>query len=539
MYNRNEPGFASAKSTYRTMSPFSFEGIARVALSICSKIDYMQALGRMQMGEENVKISKIKEDAFRYVDLNKEEIARIGDAVFYFAELGMQEFRTSEYTADALRQAGFDLELGISGIAPAWVATWGSGGPVIAVHCEADAIPKCSQVPGIAEEKVLVEGGAPGHAEGHNTNIAAMIGGAVAAKKAMEKENIQGTIKVYFAPGEEQNISRPYFLRDGYMDGIDAIFHIHVGDDLSTTYGIRQYAVISAEFIFHGRGTHSAVSPWLGKNALDAVVLMDMGWAMMRQQLDPTQRSHRVIVNGGDQPNQIPSYTKIWWWFRDIDIVRANANFEKAKKIAEGAALMTGCTYEINILATCWPTRANQAMAEIIQKNIETVGMPHWSKEEETLAKKLQENIQASVVGLNKEISPLKEAKQSTSCNDSGCVSWAIPTGRINFPSNIPGCNFHTWSAAVSLTTTIAHKAEVNGAKILAASMIDLFMDRSLLDKVKRNFQEEIGDKRYFSILPRDQKPPVNLNKDEMQRWRPLMERFYVKEKVKWNNEEM
>lgn len=483
----------------------------------------------------NGRIKNIKTDAFRYIDLNKGEIAKIGDAVFYFAELGMQEFRTSEFTADALRKAGFDVEVGISGIPPAWMATWGSGKPVIAVHCEADALPKCSQVPGVTEERALIEGGAPGHAEGHNTNIAVMIGGAVAAKKVMEKENIKGTIKLYFAPAEEQNISRPYFLRDGYMDGIDAIFHPHVGKDLSTTYGIRQYGVISVEFIFHGKGAHGAVNPWLGRNALDAVVLMDVGWGLMRQQLEPSQRSHRVIVNGGDQPNQIPSYTKAWWWFRDQNMDLVNTHFEKAKKIAEGAALMTGCTYETNIISICWPTRANQAMAEIIQENIEMVEIPQWSSEEEALAKELQKKIQAPIVGLQKGISPLKEAKQNTSCNDSGCVSWAIPTGRINLPTNIPGCSFHTWSGGVSLATTIAHKGEVNGAKVLAASMLDLFMDEGLLNQVRETFAKEIGDTKYFSILPKEQKSPTDLNRDEMERWRPVMEKYYVKEKVQWS----
>ncbi len=147
---------------------------------------------------DNGRIKNIKTAAFRYIDQNKGEIAKIGDALFYFAELGMQEFKTSEYTADALRQAGFDLQTGISGIPPAWMATGGSGGPVIAAHCEADALPKCSQLSGVTEEKALIEGGAPGHTEGHNTNMAAMIGGAVAAKKVMEKENIKGTVKLYF-----------------------------------------------------------------------------------------------------------------------------------------------------------------------------------------------------------------------------------------------------------------------------------------------------------------------------------------------------
>ena len=171
------------------------------------------------MSEEE-KTKNCKTDALDYIDRNAGEIAKIGDAVFYFAELGMQEFKTSEFTADALRKAGFDVDAGISGIPPAWMASWGSGKPVIGIHCEADAIPKSSQIPGITEERPLIEGGAPGHAEGHNTNIAAMIGAAVAAKKAMEKNNIKGTIKLFFAPAEEQNISRP-LLFAGRIHGRD------------------------------------------------------------------------------------------------------------------------------------------------------------------------------------------------------------------------------------------------------------------------------------------------------------------------------
>ncbi len=486
------------------------------------------------MSKGGARREKIKKDAFEYVDRNKDEIAKIGDAVFYFGELGMQEFRTSEYTADALHKAGFQVETGIAGIPPAWMASWGSGKPVIGVHCEGDALPNCSQMPGVAEEGPIVEGGAPGHEEGHNTNMAVMIGGAVAAKKALEKEKISGTIKVYFAPGEEQAIPRPYFLRDGYFDGVDAMFHPHVMAEFSAPYGILQYAIISVEFIFHGKSAHSAVAPWEARNALDAVTLMDVGWGLMRQQLKPSQSSHRVVINGGDQPNVIPSYTRVWWFFRDKDMDLAYAHFEKAKKIAEGAALMTGCTYEANIISVCWPNRANRVMAEVLQRNIQLVGMPQWSEEEEALARKVQEKNHLPVIGLEKEITPLQEAIQRTAGNDSGCVAWRIPTGQLHFPANIPGCSFHKWPAGVSLATTIAHKGEVHGAKVLAGSMIDLFMDEALLNKAKQAFKEEIGDAKYFSVIPEGQKPPADLNKDEMEKWRPKMEKFYLKEKVNW-----
>ena len=486
------------------------------------------------MGKEDARTEKIKRDAFEYLDRNKDEVARIGDAVFYFGELGMQEFKTSEYTADALRKVGFNVETGIAGIPPAYVATWGSGKPVIGVHCEGDGLPNCSQMSGVAEERSIIAGGAPGHEEGHNTNMAVMIGGAVAAKHVMERGKIQGTLKVYFAPAEEQGIPRPYFLRDGYFDGVDAMFHPHIMAEFSAPYGILQYAIISVEFIFHGKSVHSATNPWEARNALDAVTLMDVGWSLMRQQLKPSQSSHRVIVNGGDQPNVIPSYTKVWWFFRDKDMESAYGHFEKGKKIAEGATLMTGCTYEANIISVCWPNRANKVMAEVLQRNIELAGMPQWSGEEEALARAVQEKNHLPVVGLEKEIWPLEEAVQMTAGNDSGCVAWRIPTGQLHFPANIPGCSFHKWPAGVALATSIAHKGELHGAKALAGSMLDLFMDEALLKKAKQSFKEEIGEAKYFSIIPEGQKPPVDLNKDEMEKWRPKMEKFYLKETVNW-----
>jgi aminobenzoyl-glutamate utilization protein B len=162
------------------------------------------------------------------------------------------------------------------------------------------------------------------------------------------------------------------------------------------------------------------------------------------------------------------------------------------------------------------------------------VGIPRWSEEEESLSRELQEKTCVPVVGLQKEIKPLKEARQNTSCNDSGCVSWVVPTGRINIPANFPGYSAHTWAAGVALATTIAHKGEVYGAKVLAASMIDLFMDEVLLYRVKEAFRKDIGETKYLSILPKDQAPPVDLNRSEMERWRPLMEKFYVKDNVEW-----
>jgi len=471
-----------------------------------------------------------KKFVFDTVERNGEAIARLSDSIFYFAELGMQEFETSGLMMELLEKAGFSIERNLSGMPTGFVATYGSGKPVIALHTEFDATPACSQQAGVIEPTPIVDG-APGHTEGHNVNGAVMIGAAVAIKQAMDRFGLKGTLKVFGAPGEEQLVSRPYFVRDGYFKDVDVALHDHIGTGFGTVFGLRQYALISAEFTFKGQSAHAATAPWNAKDALDAVVLMDIGWDKLREHLEPTQRSHRVITNGGDQPNVIPNKAAIWWFFREATAEKTRALFEKAKRIAEGAAIMTDTTYSVNVLSAVWPTRANRTLAEVIQANVEQIGMPQWAEGEQKLVCDLQAKINKKAAGMPTQIMPLKECVQSVSANDSGEVSWVVPTGLITFPSNIPGVSYHHWSAGVSLATTIAHKGAVAGAKAMAASALDLFMDPKLIAQAKETFKAEIGDTEYRPLLPPDQKPPLALNRDLMERHRPAMRAHYLKEK--------
>ncbi len=464
------------------------------------------------------------------IERNRDSIALLCDNIFYFGELGMQEYETSGLMMQILEQAGFKIERNLSGMPTGFMASYGSGQPVIAFHTEFDATPASSQVPGVAEPKPIVEG-APGHSEGHNVNAAVMIGAAFAVKKAMDQFGLTGTLKVFGAPAEEQLVSRPYFVRDGYFADVDVAFHDHIGKEFGTVYGLRQYALISAEFTFKGQGAHAATAPWNARDALDAAVLMDIGWDKLREHLEPTQRSHRVITYGGDQPNVIPNRSSIWWFFREATADKTRALFDKAKRIAEGAAIMTDTAYSVNVLSAVWPTRANRTLAEIIQENIAQIGMPQWSEGEQKLVCELQAKVKTKPTGMPTKIAPLAECTQSVSANDSGEVSWVVPTGLINFPANIPGVSYHHWSAGVSLATSIAHKGAVVGAKAMAASAIDLLIDPKRVAQAKESFQQEIGDVEYHPLLPPDQKPPLELNRELMERYRPLMRRHYLDQK--------
>jgi aminobenzoyl-glutamate utilization protein B len=464
-----------------------------------------------------------------YADSNIQAVASLCDSIFYFGELGMQEFETAKLMCDLLEQGGFKVQRGIAGFPTGFCATYGSGRPVIAVHTEYDSNPDNSQAAGVAEPKPVVEG-APGHCEGHNVNAAVLVAGALAAARAIDAFGLKGTIKVFGAPAEEQLVSRPYYVRDGWFDDVDIAFHDHLGAEFAAPYGLLQSALISATFTFTGETAHAGVAPWKGRDALDAVVLMDMGVAQYREHMLPTMRAHRVITNGGDQPNVVPRKASIWWYFRDFTAEGTRSLFDQAKKIAEGAALMTRTSVEVDVMAAVWPTRGNRTLAQAVQRNIELVGVPEWSSEEDALARALQARAKVKVEGLRREVVPDRgPGIQRTSCSDSGDVSWKVPMVKFYYPANIPNIDFHHWAAGVAIATSIAHKGAVAGAKVLALSVVDFLEHPERVEEAKATFREELGGVEYKSLLPPDQKPPVDLNRATMEKFRAEMAKHYIK----------
>lgn len=472
-----------------------------------------------------------KSFALDFIERNREALALLSDSVFYFGELGMQEHRSSQLMSGILEEHGFAVERGISGFPTGFMATYGKGSPVIALHTEYDANPSNSQKAGVAEPAEITPN-APGHCEGHNVNAAVLVSAALALRHAMERFKIPGTLKVFGAPAEEQLISRPYFVRDGYFDDVDLAFHDHISSDLRTDYGLTQSAMVSATFNFRGESAHASVAPWKARDALDAVVLMDMGMAQYREHMMPTMSAQRVITNGGEQPNVIPAKAAVWWYFRDANAEGARKLFEQAKKIAQGAALMTNTDVDVEVMAAVWPSRGNQVMAEAVQRNIEAIGLPKWTEEEQALALALQKRAGVKEDGLRHSPAALTgPSKQGPSSNDSGDVSWKVPMVRVQFPANVPGISYHHWAAGAALATSIAHKGGLVGAKALAASVLDFLKDPALVAAAKDGFRREIGEVKYRPLLPEGQKPPVELNAAAMAKFRSSMEAHYVRER--------
>ncbi|MEE9534310.1 MAG: peptidase dimerization domain-containing protein, partial [Acidimicrobiia bacterium] len=361
----------------------------------------------------------------------------------------------------------------------------------------------------------------------HNTNAAVLLGCALGLKAVMDQHNLPGTIKAFGVPAEEQLVSRPFFVRDGYLQDVDFALDGHIHSRFGTSYGVKSYGLISAEFTFSGKTAHAGSAPWLGVSALDAVQLMNIGYEFLREHLLPSLRVHHVTSYGGDQPNVVPARASTWYFFRERTAEAVHLLYQKAQQVAAGATMMTGTTVEDRILSAVWPVRANKILAEIAFHNIRAIGMPKWGLEEHRLAKAVQEEIGFDPVGLPTALEPLKKATQSGGSSDVGDVSWVVPYARIDFPAQPVGVPFHHWSAGVCAATSIAHKGIAVGVKAIVATALDVMTQPQLLTRVKQSFRRELAKTPYTPLLPADVSPPIHLNRDIMATYRSAMEPYY------------
>ncbi len=479
-------------------------------------------------------INRLKKEAAEIVQSQHKQTQVMIDKVFSFAELGFQEVESSKYLTDILEQNGFAIEFGVSGIPTAWLATWGSGEPVIALGSDVDGIPKASQKPGVAYHDPIVEG-APGHGEGHNSGIPLNITAALAVKQIMEREGMQGTLVLWPGIAEELVAAKAYYTRDGLFDDIDMTIFTHVSSGFSTSWGqARGTGLISVEYTFKGESAHSAGSPWRGRSALDAAELMNVGWNYKREHLHPLKRSHSIITNGGDQPNVVPSEASIWFYFRDVTYEGIMSMYEDANNIAEGAVLMTDTEVSSKIIGSAWPRHFNKVVAETMYENIQQVGMPEWSEADLTLAKAVQEEVGSRPRGLSDKISDLSgplPSPVSGGSDDIGDVSWKMPTITLRFPSNIPGLQGHHWSNAIAMATPIAHKGATAGAKATAMTVLDFLMSPKLVEDAWDYFNNvQTKETTYEPMISEDDKPAIYLNKGIMNTYKPLLTPYYFDE---------
>ncbi len=474
-----------------------------------------------------------KEQILKSVDGNAKLVQVMVDTLYSFGELGFQEYESSKYLTGVLEKNGFKVERGISGIPTAWMATWGSGEPVIALGSDMDCIPQASQKPGVAYHDPIIAG-APGHGEGHNSGNAVNIVAALAVKDIMLKNHLPGTIKIWPGVAEEELGSKAYYVRDGYFKGIDAVLFSHVADNLGATYGGNSTnGLVSVQYNFHGESAHAAAAPWRGRSALDAVELMDVGWNFKREHLRLQQRSHYVIPNGGDQPNVVPQNASVWYYFREADYQHIKDLWTTGDHMADGAAMMTDTKWDSTLIGTAWPGFFNKPIAEETARNARLIGLPKWSDDDQKLAKALQHELKVPEKGLATELETLKEPRKPEEyygggSDDIGDISWVVPTIVLHYPSNIPNLPGHNWANGIAMATPIAHKGAIAGAKVQALTLFDLMTQPALLTAAKAYFTNvQTKDVKYTPFLRATDKPSTFLNKDIMDKYRPEMRKFY------------
>lgn len=480
------------------------------------------------------KLKALKTQAVAGVEARAKLSQVMNDQIFSYGELGFQEVETSKYITGVLEENGFTIQRGVAGLPTGWTATWthGKGGPTIALGSDIDCIPKASQTPGVPWHQPLVPG-APGHGEGHNSGQAVNVVAALALKDLMIKENIAGTLMLWPGVAEELVAGKAYMVRDGVFKGVDATIFTHVANNLATTWGQPTgTGLVSVKYNFHGESAHSAGAPWRGRSALDAVELMNMGWNMRREHLRPEQRSHHVIVDGGDQPNVVPSEASVWYYFREQSFDAIKKNFAIGDKIAQAAADMTDTKVDHEVIGTAAPRHFNRPMAEAAEANIQAVGLPVWTADEQAFAKAVQANIGApKQPGLEvklKGLSPPDAKPESGGSDDIGDISWIMPTITINYPSNIPELPGHHWANAISMATPIAHKGVAAGSKVVAMTALDLLTQPKLLAAANSYFKDvQTKDQKYVPMLSATDAPQTQINAEIMAIYRPAMSKFY------------
>jgi len=428
------------------------------------------------------------------IDARREHYADVARRIWGFAELGYQEAKSSALLQSELKAGGFEVTSGVAGIPTAFVASWGSGHPVVAFIGEFDALPGLSQ-DAVAERKPLAEGG-PGHGCGHHLLGTASAAAAIAVVDWLAAERRPGTVRYYGTPAEEGGAGKVYMLRAGLFRDVDAAIAWHPSDRNEVNAGTT-LANIGAKFRFRGHAAHASASPHEGRSALDGVEAMDHMVNMLREHVPADTRLHYVITRGGEAPNIVPDFAEVYYMARHADIRVLDGVWERVLKAAEGAALGTGTRVEHEVISAVFNMLPNEPLARLALSNLQRVGGVRYSPEEQAFAERLRGTLAAPApVGEQEQVLPLKTAT-GTASTDLGDVSWSVPTVELEAATWVPGTPAHSWQAVACGGTGIGSKGMIVAAKAMALTAADLFTGPGHLQAARADFDRRRGGVTY------------------------------------------
>lgn len=432
---------------------------------------------------------------------------KIALKIWDYAELGYKENKSSELLQNTLKGNGFTLEAGVAGIPTAFVATYGTGSPVIGILAEYDALPGLSQDQ--SPIKTIIPNKPNGHGCGHHLFGTGTVAAGIAIKKLLESGKIKGTIKIFGCPAEEGGSGKVYMVREGLFNKVDIALHWHPWDN-NSIINTSALANKSAKFRFYGIASHSAVSPEKGRSALDAVEAMDNMVNLMREHIPQDSRIHYVITNGGKAPNVVPEFAEVYFYVRHPDKTMALSLFDRVVKAAEGAALGTETKMDYEIIGGTHDLLLNNVLALTMQNNLEKVEGVTYTAEEINYAKKIQESFLGKFpsYGNASLVEPLHVDKDKGS-TDVGDVSYVVPTVGLYAATWVPGTSAHSWQAVACGSTDIGIKGMIVASKTMAFTALDLFSNPELIKKAKEEFIISKGDYQYKALLG-DRKPALN-----------------------------
>ncbi|MGH9314054.1 MAG: amidohydrolase [Vicinamibacterales bacterium] len=452
-----------------------------------------------------------KSTALGWIDASADTLKRVNRAIWTHAETGLEETKSAKELMDLLRANGFTIEAGVSGMPTAFVASYGSGRPIIGILAEYDALPGLSQ-DAVPERKERA-GTAAGHGCGHSVFGTASAAAAIAVKKAMESGGAKGTIRLYGTPAEETGIGKTYMLRDGLFKDADVILAWHAGDRTASSYSYTK-ANVSVKFRFTGLPAHASASPHQGRSALDAVELMNTGVNFMREHVKEDARIHYVITNGGGQPNVVPPEAEVWYYVRADKHADVEEYYEWVKEIADGAARMTRTKLAmVQVDADMHEVLPNRTLSEIIQRNLEQVGAPKFTEEEKAFARKTQTPLGRPLDrALSETVEPLPDRPfQGVASTDVGDISWFVPVGQLTAATHTFGAPGHSWQIVACTGTTIGEKGMMVAAKALAGAAIDLYDSPDLVGRAKNDFKTVRDPMKYVTLIPDGQRAPKSI----------------------------